>query len=93
MRTLSLALVFFLLIGAVASFAQTSDDDRIYDAVRRKLANDPDVKGAAFEVDVKAGVVTIKGEVDKEKFIEKAERLTRKVKGVKSVVNQVKVKK
>jgi hyperosmotically inducible protein len=93
MKAISLALVFFLLLGAVAAFAQSSDDDRIYDAVRRKLANDPDVKGAAFEVEVKEGVVTIRGEVDKEKFIEKAERLTKKIKGVKSVVNQVKVKK
>ena len=37
-----------------------SDDDRIYDEVRRKLANDLDVKGAGIEVAVKNGAVTLR---------------------------------
>lgn len=66
-----------------------SDDDRIYDEVRRKLANDLDVKGAGIEVAVKNGAVTLTGKVHTEKGKEKAEKLTKKTKGVTSVVNNL----
>ena len=68
------------------------NDDTIYNDVRRRLAGDPEVKGAAFEVDVKDGVVTVKGVVEKEKNKERAEHIIRRAKGVKSVVNQIQVK-
>jgi osmotically-inducible protein OsmY len=93
MRLLSFLLAFLLVIQCAGLLsAQSSDDDRIYDEVRRRLANDPDVKGGAFEVDVKEGVVTVRGVVEKDKFKKKAERLVKKVKGVKGVVNQISVK-
>jgi hyperosmotically inducible protein len=93
MKTLALLLSFLLLFPTMAALAQKKiSDDQIYDEVRRKLANDPDVKGGAFEVTVKDGVVTVKGAVEKEKGRTKAERLVKKVKGVKSVVNQITVK-
>ncbi len=81
---------FLALIGPVA-FAQKApiSDDTIYDQVRLKLASDPDVRGGAFEVEVKSGVVTLKGKVDKESFKQRAEKLAKKIKGVKSVVNQL----
>lgn len=66
-----------------------SDDDRIYDEVRRKLANDVDVKGAGIEVAVKNGAVTLSGKVHTERGKEKAEKLTKKTKGVTSVVNNL----
>ncbi len=66
-----------------------SDDDRIYDEVRRKLANDLDVKGAGIEVAVKNGAVTLSGKVHTEHGKEKAEKLTKKTKGVTSVVNNL----
>jgi osmotically-inducible protein OsmY len=66
-------------------------DDLIYNLVRQKLAGDSVVKGGALNVDVKSGVVTITGNVQSEKQKDKAERLAHKVKGVKSVVNQIKV--
>ncbi len=91
MRLITLLVLFTLLFNITVAFAQNKDD-LIYDQVRRKLANDPDVKGGAFDVDVKDGVVTIKGVVEKEKYKEKAEKLAHKVKGVKSVVNQLVVK-
>ena len=91
MRYFTLLFVLLLLTGSVVAFAQ-STDDTIYDAVRRKLANDPDVKGGALEVDVKAGVVTIKGSVEKEQIKQKAEHIAKKVKGVKGVDNQLVVK-
>ena len=64
-------------------------DDTIFDKVRLKLASDPDVRGGAFDVAVKDGVVTIKGRVDKESYKQRAGKLTKKVKGVKGVVNQL----
>jgi osmotically-inducible protein OsmY len=66
-----------------------TDDDRIYDEVRRKLANDLDVKGAGIEVAVKNGAVTLSGKVHTEHAKEKAEKLTKKTKGVNSVVNNL----
>jgi osmotically-inducible protein OsmY len=88
-RAVSLLLIFALV---VPMFAQSNlNDDKIYDLVRRKLANDPDVKGAGFDVAVKNGAVTLNGTVHDEKAREKAEKLTKKVKGVTSVVNQLKV--
>ncbi len=89
LRALSMLLIFAL---AAPVFAQnTSADDRIYDTVRQRLANDPDVKGADLEVSVKNGVVTIKGTVNDERAREKAEKITKKVKGVTRVENQLKV--
>ena len=66
-----------------------SEDDRIYDEVRRKLANDLDVKGAGIDVAVKNGAVTLSGKVHTEHAKEKAEKLTKKTKGVSSVVNNL----
>jgi osmotically-inducible protein OsmY len=88
MRILSLLLMASLLLPLLV--AQNSKvDDRIYDEVRRKLANDPDVKGAAFEVEVKDGAVTLRGKVHTEKAREKAEHMTKKIKGVVSVDNKL----
>lgn len=93
MRILSLFLLSFFLFQSIAVFANTQvSDDLIYDQVRRKLANDPDVKGGTLEVEVKDGTVTIKGSVESDKLKAKAERITKKVKGVKAVVNQLVVK-
>jgi osmotically-inducible protein OsmY len=88
-RALALLLVFALVIPA---FAQNKvSDDRIYDQVRQKLANDPDVKGGGFDVTVKDGEVTLKGTVNDKNAREKAEKLTKKVKGVTKVDNQLKI--
>ncbi|HEX3681072.1 MAG TPA: BON domain-containing protein [Bryobacteraceae bacterium] len=81
-----------LLAGSIASAqkpAGAPPDDRIFDQVRMRLATDPDVKGGALDVTVKDGVVTIKGRVDSEKGRERATKLTKKVKGVKDVDNEL----
>ena len=65
------------------------DDNYIYDSVREKLATDAVVKGGAIDVDVKNGVVTLKGKVQDPKQKARAESLAKKVKGVKSVVNDI----
>lgn len=80
-----------LLLILPATAQKQTDDARIYDMVKMRLANDPDIKGGNLEVDVKAGVVTVKGRVDKEKARAKVDRVAKKVKGVSSVVNQVRV--
>jgi len=88
-RAIIVLLIFALVVPA---FAQKQvSDDKIYDQVRQKLANDPDVKGGGFDVTVKDGVVTLKGTVNDKNAREKAERLTKKVKGVTKVDNQLKI--
>jgi osmotically-inducible protein OsmY len=69
----------------------STEDDRIIDQVRMRLAGDADVKGGALEVSVKDGEVVIKGRVDTEKGKSKATKLAKKVKGVKSVDNELAV--
>ena len=75
----------------VARQKAATQDDRISDQVRKKLATDPDVKGGALDVSVKDGAVTIRGRVDTDKGKKKAEKLAKKVKGVKSVDNELAV--
>ena len=91
MRLVSLLLVFVLIAPMFVLAQGTPDDDRIYDAVRRRLADDVDVKGAGFEVSVKKGAVTLQGRVHDEKAREKAARIVKKVKGVVSVDNKLKL--
>jgi osmotically-inducible protein OsmY len=94
MRVFSFLLVFFLIVPLAveqAKAAQGKDDGRIHDEVLAKLANDTDVRGGGFEVIVKNGMVTLRGQVHTEKAKEKAERLTKKVKGVVGVDNQLKL--
>ena len=84
-----LATMLALLIPASAQKKQ--DDATLYDMVKMRLANDPDIKGGNLDVDVKNGVVTVKGRVSKEQARAKVDKVAKKVKGVTSVVNQVKV--
>ena len=91
MRLLALLLIL-VMIAPMLVFAQgTPDDDRIYDAVRRKLADDADVRGAGLQVAVKNGAVTLEGRVHDDKSRQKAARLAKKIKGVTSVDNKLKL--
>jgi osmotically-inducible protein OsmY len=90
--TTGLALVAALLaVNAIPAPAQKSapSDDHIYDQVRLKLAGDVTVNGGALEVDVKDGVVTLRGKVRTQKAKDKAAKVAGKVKGVKRVVNEL----
>ena len=75
--------------GQAKAKAPPNPDDAIYDQVRLRLAGDAEVKGGALDVAVKDGVVTLRGKVEKDRIKQKAEKLTKKVKGVKSVDNQL----
>jgi len=85
----ALLLTAFTLAGICLAKDAVVSDDMIYDRVRIKLAEDQVVKGGAVQVDVKNGVVTLSGAVELPKQKERATKLTRGVKGVKQVVNNL----
>ncbi len=86
-----LLLVTLAVPMLVAQSKSAVSDDAISDNVRQRLASDADVRGAALDVSVKDGVVTIKGRVHTEKGRKKATEITKKVKGVVNVDNQLKL--
>ena len=88
----SLLLLFLLPVMTVmAAKNKVVTDDMISDQVRRKLANDADVKGGALDVSVAQGIVTIKGVLEKESQRSRAGKLATKVSGVKKVVNEIRL--
>jgi hyperosmotically inducible protein len=89
-RSVAILLALVLIVPLLVAQG-TPSDDRIYDEVRRRLANDVDVKGAGFEVIVKNGAVTLRGRVHTAKARDKAEKIAKKVKGVTSVSNELKI--
>ena len=90
-RLIAAAILCVCALAAGQQPQTSSPDDRISDQVRMKLATDPDVKGGALDVTVHDGTVTIKGRVDTDKGKSKATKLAKKVKGVKSVDNELQV--
>jgi hyperosmotically inducible periplasmic protein len=90
MRTLSVLLILLLVVPLLIA-QSTASDDRIYDEVRQKLAADEDINGGGLDVTVKNGVVILRGRVHNTKAKEKAEKITKKVKGVTRVDNQLKL--
>ncbi len=88
-----LALVVGITLFFAPAFADKAvkGDGEIHDQVLIKLAGDQDVKGTGIEVEVKDGVVILTGKVESEKIRNKAERLAKKVKGVKSVDDRLAV--
>jgi osmotically-inducible protein OsmY len=91
MKIKTLVSIFVILALAAGVWAADKHytDDQIYDLVRRKLADDQVVKGGAMEVEVKDGVVTLKGKVEYDEQKTKAGKIARKVSGVKQVDNQL----
>ena len=90
-RILGICLVLFALIAPNIVAQQAASDDAIYDQVRLRLTRDRDVGAANIDVKVKAAVVELNGTVKKDYIKTKAEKLTRKVKGVQQVINNLKV--
>ncbi len=83
------SLLMVIVGGLAAAQKPPVTDDSITDQVRMRITADQDVKGGADEVSVKDGVVTIKGRVDSDRGKNKATKLAKKVKGVKSVNNEL----
>ena len=82
-------LLFTLPLTGSAREKQAITDDHIHDEVMRRLADDPEVKGGNIDVQVKDGAVTLRGKVDGPKQRAKAEKLVKKVRGVRSINNQL----
>jgi osmotically-inducible protein OsmY len=81
-----------LLFAGVASAQDKNSDDGVYDAVRVRLASDQVVGTMPLTVAVEKGVVTLSGSVEKESYRSRAEKVAKKAKGVKSVVNKIEIK-
>jgi osmotically-inducible protein OsmY len=92
-KTCALVALFCLLAGLCLAADKPINDDMITNEVMIKLSGDQVVKGGGLKVDTKAGVVTLSGTVPLEVQKQRAEKLTRKVKGVKRVDNQIAVAK
>ncbi len=89
-RVISILLIALITVPLLIAQGN-KNDDRIYNDVRARLADDPDVKGGAIEVSVKDGVVTLKGRVGDAIARDKATKVAKKAKGVVSVDNQLKL--
>jgi osmotically-inducible protein OsmY len=90
-------LAAFLVVFLMQAVCPAKDppvltDDTISDAVRVKLASDQVVGVLDLKVDVHQGVVTLGGAVDQKSLKSRAESVTRKVKGVKQVINNIEIK-
>lgn len=92
---MALRLCSLLLAAALLTSAQTPTPDTqdavLRDQVSLALTLDRDVLGGGIQVTVSSGAVVLKGNVRTEKARDKATKLARKVKGVKSVDNQLKL--
>jgi osmotically-inducible protein OsmY len=75
------------------STGQVIDDTAIHTKVKAALVNDPVVSGTAINVDVERGVVVLTGAVNGDVEKTKAEDIARGVNGVRSVENNLIVRK
>ena len=90
LKRILLPLVLFLtLITTAIAASKPVTDDFLVDTIRQKLAADQVVKGGAIEVICKDGAVTLKGTVEEPVQKNKAEKIAKKVSGVKSVTNEI----
>ncbi len=95
-------LVLLMLIATFAACASTSkqsgtgeyvDDSVITTKVKSLLASDDFLKSFEISVETYKGIVQLSGFVDSQKAIDKAGEIASGVKGVKSVKNNLNVKK
>ncbi len=91
MRFLSLMMMLLLTLMPVVAEKAPLTDDHIYDQVRIKIANDREIGGNVIEVKVDGGAVELSGKVRTDKQKSRAEKVAKKVKGVKSVTNKITV--
>lgn len=91
LRIYSAVVLVCLFAMSLLAADKAVNDDHIYDLVRVKLAADREVGGAGIEVKVTNGVVELRGTVKKDAIRSKAEKIAKKTKGVKSVVNNLQV--
>lgn len=85
----SLIAILALAFVCLAKDKEPVTDGTITDQVSIKLASDAIVKGGGLKVDVKDGVVTLSGQVELLQQKDRAAKLAKGVKGVKSIVNNI----
>ena len=94
--------VLLMLIASLVACASTSkqestgeyiDDSVITTKIKSLLASDDLLKSFKISVDTDHGVVQLTGEVAGQMAIDKAEEIARSVNGVKSVKNNLTIKK
>jgi osmotically-inducible protein OsmY len=89
------ALAVFMLVGCAATtgktVGQTVDDASITAAVKTKLAAEKVSTLTKIDVDTNRGTVYLTGNVDSAAMKQRAADLARQVKGVKEVVNNLRV--
>ena len=94
-------LVIFMLIAVIAACASTRtqsspgeyvDDSVITTKVKSMLASDDLLKSFKISVETYKGTVQLSGFVDSQKAVDKADEITKNVKGVTSVKNDLIVK-
>lgn len=79
--------------GAGKSAGQIVDDTVITTKVKSALLADSDVKGLDVVVDTSKGVVSLSGAVNNQTQIDRAAKIAGEVEGVKSVLNNLTIKK
>ena len=88
----ALVALFVLQAMCLAKDSSPITDDTLSDQVRVNLASDKVVGVLPLQVSVAQGVVTLSGAVEQKSQRAKAEKVARKVKGVKQVVNKIEIK-
>jgi osmotically-inducible protein OsmY len=86
------AVMAAMLLAGLCLAADKPNDDLIRDRVMLKVGSDPDAKVGDLGVEMKDGVATLTGVVEMQSQKEKATKLARKVKGVKQVVNNIRLR-
>jgi len=81
-----------ILFAGFCLAADKPNDDLIRDRVMLKVGSDPDAKVGDLGVEMKDGVATLTGVVETQSQKERASKLARKVKGVKQVVNNIRLR-
>ena len=89
----ALMLALVSVVICIAKDPPKVTDDGISDQIRIALASDKVVGVLPFDVKVKDGVVTLSGQADQGNQRSRAEKVAKKVKGVKQVVNNITLKK
>jgi osmotically-inducible protein OsmY len=99
-RALGAALAAAALIGAAGcaptqtsqSTGEIVDDAAVTARVKSALINEPGVKSTAINVETFRGTVSLSGFVDSDEMARKATDAAEKVRGVRSVKNDMRVK-
>lgn len=84
-------LTTFAGCASTRTVGEQIDDSGITTKINTKLAADPEVNPFNVDVDTLDGVVTLRGEVEKDSAKEEAEEIARNTEGVREVRNEIRV--